>query len=156
MLMILSMVGLNQAVAGTTGQIYTSKGRTDLMFRVGTLNSLIYIAAIVTGLHWGTLGVVILYALADAIATPIDYFFSFRLIHLRFRTMALALWRPYACGLFMAIVVYCLANPCQSQLGRIPGLAALVGVGAVLYVGASLILNRAGVRAFTNLVRAKP
>lgn len=140
--MILALVGANQSVATTTGNIYTAKGRTDLMFWVGMFNSAIYVTGIIVGLRWGIIGVAACYGIADLIVTPIDFFFAFRLIKLRFRSVWAQTSRPLLSSVLMAALVYLTSPVVFGALNKAPALALLVAMGAGLYVAINWTTNR--------------
>jgi O-antigen/teichoic acid export membrane protein len=86
---ILAPVGMLQAIGTTTGQIYTAKGRTDLMLRWGVMVVPFVICSFVAGLPWGARGVAVAYAIVMFLQTYPLFKIPFRLIDLPVRE----LWR---------------------------------------------------------------
>ena len=59
LLQILCLASLMEVLARTTGMIFTSQGRTDLMFRWGVVSSITAIGSFFIGLPWGVRGITI-------------------------------------------------------------------------------------------------
>ena len=74
-LTILAPVGLAQSIVTTVGQIYTAKGRTDLMFKVGGTASVLCVISFFVGLPWGIRGVALSYAICVALLLLPSYIF---------------------------------------------------------------------------------
>ena len=71
----LGVAALIQPIANTTGWLFISQARTHDMFRYGLVASTIIVTAILTGLHWGALGVATMYALVwVTIVTPMLFY----------------------------------------------------------------------------------
>ena len=152
-LMIFALVGANQSLSTTTGNLYTAKGRTDLMFRVGFVNCSLYLVGIIAGLPWGVIGVALGYAVADAIATPIDYHFALPLIGL----CPWRIWKPMSgpliASVLMAAMLYLISPPLYLALGLRVGLAASVFSGATAYLVWNWVVNRGQLLALLELSR---
>jgi O-antigen/teichoic acid export membrane protein len=71
----LGIVGMVQPLTNATGWILISQGRTDVMFRLGIVTSLITVASFFVGLHFGgAVGLAAAYAIAESlIKAPIQY-----------------------------------------------------------------------------------
>jgi PST family polysaccharide transporter len=151
-LAILALVGGNQSIATNTGNIYMAKGRTDTMFRVGLLSSAIYLTGIIAGLKWGIVGVSIGYAIADAVATPIDYFFASRLLGASLHTLIAPTVRPLFCSVVMALSVLAATGPVLRSVGVVAGLVVLSAVGMLTYSVATWFFNRKQVLEFISVI----
>lgn len=64
---ILGIAGLVQPIANTTGWLFITQGRTADMFKWGMIGGGIIIIAIISGLHWGAIGVATSYSIANVI-----------------------------------------------------------------------------------------
>jgi O-antigen/teichoic acid export membrane protein len=72
LLAILAPVGLVQSIVSTVGYIYMAKGRTQLMFRVGMVVTVLTAASFLVGLRWGVVGVATAYTIVSlALALPV-------------------------------------------------------------------------------------
>jgi O-antigen/teichoic acid export membrane protein len=71
----LGIVGMVQPLTNATGWILIAQGRTDVMFRLGIVTSLITVAAFFVGLHFGgAVGLAAAYAIAESfIKAPIQF-----------------------------------------------------------------------------------
>jgi len=105
-LKVLCLLGLGQSIATTVGWIYTSQGRTDLMFRWGAFAGLVYWIAIIIGLHWGVLGVAWAYTLSCYIILwyP-SWAIPGRLINLSFTEMMKNLSSAFFCAVAMGFAI---------------------------------------------------
>lgn len=107
LIQILAPVGLIQSVQTCVGQIYTAKGRTELLFRWAIYCTAVCVTAFLIGIRWGIIGVASAYCIAyfvliayPALAVP------FRLIELRVRDYVWALVPQIAITLLMAAACY--------------------------------------------------
>ncbi|WP_109488120.1 lipopolysaccharide biosynthesis protein [Occallatibacter savannae] len=71
----LGIVGMVQPLSNATGWILIAQGRTDVMFRLGIVTSLITVGSFFCGLHFGgAVGLAAAYALVEAfLKAPIQY-----------------------------------------------------------------------------------
>jgi len=67
LLVVLAPVGMIQSIVTTTGSIYTAKGTTGLLFKIGTINAVVTVLSFVIGLSYGVIGVAVAYAVANAV-----------------------------------------------------------------------------------------
>jgi O-antigen/teichoic acid export membrane protein len=103
---ILAIVGMGSSVATTVGWLYTSMGRTDLMFKWAVLASPISLASFAIGVRWGALGV----AVACAVCFyGVFWYPMWRLAgsvaDLSFPTAMRALSGPFAASAVMVAIV---------------------------------------------------
>ncbi|HUF12925.1 MAG TPA: lipopolysaccharide biosynthesis protein [Longimicrobiales bacterium] len=94
LLQALSVAGIAQVMVITTGWIYQSVGRTDVMFRWGLVSAIVVAAAVVLGLRWEVEGVAVAYALASwALALP-ALLIAGALVDLHLDDLVRLLWPP--------------------------------------------------------------
>jgi hypothetical protein len=65
LLVIMSPIALVQSIVTTMGVIFTAKGSTSIMFKIGLLNAFATVISFVIGLQFGVKGVVTAYAFAN-------------------------------------------------------------------------------------------
>lgn len=135
-LMILAPVGLIQSVVNLVGQIYTAKGRTGLMFKIGAITSCVFVLSFVIGLPWGIRGVATAYAIATLLLLYPALAIPFRLIELRGRDWMRALAPIVGSTMAMVIVVAGarVAIRAHFELPPIADLLAFTALGAVAYM----------------------
>lgn len=80
---VFALIGLLQSVGSTVGWIYTSRGRTDIMFRWGIFSLLTGLPFFIIGLKWSIEGVAVAYALAGLLLTYPSFSIPFKLVDLR-------------------------------------------------------------------------
>ena len=104
-LKLLCVSGLFQSIGTTVGWIYTSQGRTDIMFRWGVASGIVRITAFVIGVHWGITGMAAAVVISGLVLWIPSWVIPGRLIHLRFSEMVKNLLSLFFSAIFMGIVV---------------------------------------------------
>ena len=135
LLVILAPVGLVQSIGSTVGSIYTAKGRTALMFRVGLAASVLVVASFVVGLRWGIVGVAASYAIMSfAIALPL-LGIATRLVELPVSTVLKTLAPVLGFALLMLVPVALLRLGLEkvAALPALMVLASTVALGLIVY-----------------------
>lgn len=67
LIMILAPVGMVQSIVSTTGSIYMAKGNTKLLFKVGSISTIITVAFFLAGIPFGVEGVAYGYLISNFI-----------------------------------------------------------------------------------------
>ncbi|MHB8173388.1 MAG: MOP flippase family protein [Nitrospirota bacterium] len=155
LLLILAPVGMIQSIVTTIGSIYTAKGRTDIMFRVGMATTILAVAAFFVGLRWGIIGVASAYGIVEVLATYPNMWFPYRLIDMKVRELAAVLWRPLICSVAMAAVVWLAGSMLPEDLNRTAYLVYLILTGIIAYTGLSWLFNRDDMRQTLTIVGVK-
>ncbi len=151
---VLAPVGLVQSVASTVGAIYMAKGRTDWLFRWGVLSAAVTISGFVIGLQWGVVGVAASYAVASLALLYPSFAIPFRLIDLAFRDLLRALRGVAAASLIMAASLVAVQLLLPGGLSPAAVLLVTVPLGAAIYLGAVLLLDRGTVLSVIRALRA--
>jgi O-antigen/teichoic acid export membrane protein len=142
LIQVLAPVGMLQSLGTTTGQIYTAKGRTDMLFVWGLAVSPVIVGGFYVGLHWGINGVAIAYAIVMALLAYPLFRIPFGLIGLPMRRFVQAL-APYlvAAGIMFS-AVFLISRSMESH-GVRPLVTLLVTVptGVILYLVAAVMLR---------------
>ena len=140
LLTVLAPVGMVQSVASTVGGIYMAKGRTQLMFRVGTAASILVVASFALGLRWGVLGVTTAYAIVSITITPFLLHIAISLIELPLSTLIRKLAPVLGFSLLMLLPVVLLrlalergAYPDSLILGSAVALGVMLHAVSLLY-----------------------
>ncbi len=143
LLIILSPLGMIQALATTVGNIYNAKGRTDWLFIWGIVTGFLAIIAFIIGLHWGIIGVASAYAIYYIFLVSYPCFaIPFRLIELPMSEFGLLILRPLVASLLMSIAILGIKILLPTTLVSVWILAILVLVGIISYLFASWWINR--------------
>lgn len=77
---ILSLWGLIFAIHHVNLNILKSKGRSDLYFRIGLIGNILVSVAIIIGIKWGIVGLVIGKVIVSYIGYSLGVYYSYRLI----------------------------------------------------------------------------
>jgi len=132
---ILCAVGLIQGIGSTVGWIYTSLGRTDIMFKWGVFAGIIYILSFLVGIHWGILGVAIAYVLSGyCVLWYPAWAIPGRLINLSFSEMFRNISGPLLCSLIMAACTAFLSTVLFQKYSQIVQLALMISFGIIIYL----------------------
>jgi O-antigen/teichoic acid export membrane protein len=142
-LTILAPVGMVQSIVTTVGQIYMAKGRTDLMFKVGSTAIILFVISFFVGLPWGTRGIASSYAICNALVVLPLLHIPFRLIDLRLIDLWHALKGIAASTVLMAAVVIACRKAVAGYVHMPPvvDLFLFTATGAVVY-GVTTFLQR--------------
>jgi O-antigen/teichoic acid export membrane protein len=144
LIQILALVGLLHSIATTTGWIFMSQGRTDVMLRWSVLWTTIYAISFAVGLRWNVVGVAAAYTIATySLAYP-SFAIPFRLIELKvsyffaqLRTIILATLILGAIALSVRVYL--------EKLGGMPQVVILIivtALGLLSYLGLMYVLDR--------------
>ncbi|MBB5392874.1 MULTISPECIES: MOP flippase family protein [unclassified Herbaspirillum] len=153
----LAPVGFIQSVISTTGAIFMTSNRTDLLLRIGVLSTVVQIAAFFVGAHWGVEGVAIAYLAASVVNAWPALHYSGRLIGVGFGDLLRVLYRSLLLTLAMcAAVRYVHMGLMAAGWSELDSLAINVILGAGVYLVGSLLANRPQVGHFISFFRRRP
>lgn len=102
----LALVGAIQSVVVTTGDIFQSQGRPDIMLKWTCINSPLIALSFWVGLRWGILGVAMAYAVMNVLLWSIIHGIANRLIELKNWRFWQALFPAMRASFFMAAGIY--------------------------------------------------
>ena len=107
------LTGLGHSIGTTTGWIYYSQGRTDIMFKWGVFAGTVRLIAMILGLRWGIMGVAFSHVISTyVILTYPGWRLAGSLINMRFTEMTFNLLAPLLCagamGIFLALLGFSL------------------------------------------------
>ena len=131
---IFCLIGLYQSITTTIGWLFTSQGRTGLMFGIGLAESTITVLTVVVSIRWGIWGVAWGYLLVNVIMCFPNWLIAGRLVDLRIFSVARHLAPTFACAATMGVVVWALGVLIYPAFTDLECLLVQVFVGAVLYV----------------------
>lgn len=156
-LKLLCIVGAIQSIGTVGGIIYNSQGRPDLTLKIGVFSSSLVVAAFITGIHWGLLGLIYAYIAVTIPVFLVGQYFSNRLIGVRMLSIFRSLAPAAACS---AVMVAALAGSklmwSSLRLDIEYVLIALVTTGIATYVlFASKVLKVPEITEALRLVRKK-
>ena len=104
---VLCFAGLAQSVYNTASWIFLSRGRPDILFRLGILSMLVRVAGVLIGMQWGLLGVAWAYVLGGYLCLLYPTWSSAgHLIGLRFAELLKNVAGPFYCAACMAAAIW--------------------------------------------------
>lgn len=154
----LAPIGLIQSMTSTTGPVFMSTGRTDVMFKLGLASTVLFVVAFIVGAHWGGIeGVVMAYAVANAVNVTVVALSMNRLMPLGLAGLRRHLGPPLLSALAMAVVMVeidlWLAAQSAHPVVRL-ACAGVVGLG--VYLGLLKLVFRRDFDALRQLVNLTP
>ena len=103
LLKVFAPLGMAQSVYTLVGLIYTTKGRTGLLFAWGLFSSTIYVLSFVIGVRWGIQGVASCYAIAWTLVAIPGLYIPLRLVDLTVPGLCSSLWPTLGASLAMTV-----------------------------------------------------
>jgi PST family polysaccharide transporter len=153
LIMILSPAGTVFSISSVTGIIYTTKGRTDLLFYWNLFSSTIIISSFLVGLIWGITGVATAYAISSILLAYPSFAIPFKLIDLSvikfFRSL-----RPYfGASVLMGLVLIC-CRIFLEKVGFSPFVVLVVcsAIGIITYALTIIIIRPPAFQDLQKLV----
>jgi PST family polysaccharide transporter len=131
---VFSILGALQSIGTTSGWLYQSQGRTDIMFRWGLVCGSIYIVSFIVGLRWGAFGVAAAYTVANFVLWYPNWSIPARIIDLSFTTMLRSLAPQFYGAATMALAVWAFGLLLPNSWSYAAHLALQVSFGAAVYV----------------------
>jgi O-antigen/teichoic acid export membrane protein len=149
LIQILAIVGVIQTLCNPAGWIYTSQGRTDLMFWWGVGGAGALVVSIAIGIMLGSLETMAwAYLVGNVVITFPCLAIPGRLIGMKVRDVFGVVAGNFACAIGMTAVVWLVGRLLPSSLPPLVALSVLVVVGVVSY---GVLAWRARLSALTDL-----
>jgi PST family polysaccharide transporter len=105
-LQLLCFAGLAQSTYSTASWIFMSQGRTDVLFRLGILSTVVRATGVLIGAHWGLMGVAWAYVLGGYVFVWYPVWSSAgRIVNLRFSALLRNVAGPFACAAAMGVAL---------------------------------------------------
>jgi len=155
-LQILAFVGAMQVLINSTGWIFTSQGRTDLMLKWGVRFSIVVVASFAAGLAMGSVRAVALcYCVANVLFIYPWLAVAGRVIDVKFKEILATVAAPFVCSLAMAMIVAGVHLLLPSVWQPWKTLATLVSVGVLVYGTIICLFKPFALLDFKQLIREK-
>jgi PST family polysaccharide transporter len=152
LIQIFALAGLEQSIDTNVGWIFTSQGRTDMMFKLGIFTTVLVVVSFVVGLPYGVEGVVIAYTVAIYLKAYPVFAIAFRLIDMTVRYALAPLWSVTLAALTLGIVAFLLQISLE-KLGVTQDLTILAVVTAASLLTYSVVLFLLDKELFSGIVR---
>ena len=133
---ILVIFGLVSSLTALQGSIFLSKGRTDLLFRIGVCSSIACTVAIIIGTKWGLLGVITALTIIMTIIGYISQIIVNQLIKLPLKDFFGSLRTPFIASIVMGtVLLFCRDKIAAiNSLSHLQMLLVMIPVGALIYL----------------------
>ena len=147
-LRILCIVGLLQSVVSTTGWIYNSQGRTDLLLKWGICTTCIGIISFLIGIKFGSIiAVAYCYLTANICLLYHNIIIPGKLIGLNFREVVSAIKGPFFCGILMGIML-AFSGSYMVNCSHVLQLIINIVLGVIFYI---LLMAFFKVKAYSDI-----
>lgn len=153
LLMILSLVGLQQSIVTTVGSIYLAKGTTGMMFWIGGINAVVTVLFFIGGVWFGIRGMAIAYLIANLLMLYPNLHYAWRQIDLGVAEGLRELLPFLLSAGVMGLIVSAVGSAELLQVFA-PALQLflLVALGGLVYTGLLLICSRTRLLCLLALV----
>ncbi len=131
----LAPIGFLQSLISTTGTVFMSTGRTDLMMRLGLLGTVLQVGSFFIGVRWGIEGVAICYLVANVLNGIPHFYFATKQLHSNLGHLLQAVWQPVVFSLLMVAALYPLYQLLLNGNITVQIVFATVVLGGVLIFG---------------------
>ncbi|MBM0103186.1 lipopolysaccharide biosynthesis protein [Steroidobacter sp. S1-65] len=131
----LAPIGFIQSLVSAGGVVFQALGRTDLLFRLGVLSSVLHVAGFISGVHWGLMGVAAAYFVVTLVNSVISLGVLLHLMQQSVPRLLGAVLPAIAKSLIMATLLH--FADIELQALQLPPLARLIGLsagGAVIFL----------------------
>ncbi|MET0534497.1 MAG: oligosaccharide flippase family protein, partial [Steroidobacter sp.] len=102
----LAPIGFIQSLVSAGGIVFQALGRTDLLFRLGVLSSILHVAGFISGVHWGLTGVAAAYLLVTLVNSVISLGVLLHLMQQTVPRLLGAIVPAIAKAVIMATLIY--------------------------------------------------
>lgn len=140
-LRILWACALLQCVVQLAGVVFTSQGRTDLMFKLAIVWTGTVVVGFVIGLHWGLTGVAVAYTCCNALNAIPVFVFSGRLIGVSLRDVGRVLVGAGVASTVTGASVWAVERYLKTTVGAPLQLVVGVSAGIAVYLLAVYVLS---------------
>lgn len=147
----LAPVGFIQSLTSTTGAVLMARGRTDVLFYLGIVGTILVVAAFLIGVQWGVAGVAAGYCVQNVVEFLPVFYIVFRVLGEDLSRFLRTILLPIALTVAMLVVVWICRD--LLSLSELPALAQLVLlslVGAVTYAALGFAFAR---QSFGDVLR---
>lgn len=130
----LAPVGFIQSLTSTTGSVLMARGRTNVLFYLGIVGTILVVAAFLIGVQWGVVGVAAGYCIENVVEFVPVFYIVFRELGQDLSRFFRTILVPASLSIVMVIVVWiCKELLPLLQLPALTQLVLLALVGAVTY-----------------------
>jgi PST family polysaccharide transporter len=155
-LQLFCLSGVMESIGATAGWLFTSQGRTDLMFKWGMYIAVVRTVSAAIGLQWGMMGVAVAYTVSSYVFLWYPgWSIPARLVGLRFLDMFKYILSPLACALGMAALVAATSAVIGDSLPHWATLLILITVGVACQYLLMRLFRIAGYKDLVDVVRAE-
>lgn len=156
LLMILSLVGLQQSIVTTVGSIYLAKGTTGTMFWIGGINAVVTVLFFLGGVWFGIRGMAIAYLIANLLMLYPNLHYAWRQIELGVAE-GLGELMPFLVTAIIMGVGVVVADRLGLFASFLPvfELGFLVLLGVLIYSAVLIVWARPRILALVNLLRRR-
>jgi PST family polysaccharide transporter len=139
LIQIFALAGIEQSIGTNVWWIFTSQGRTDVMFKLSIFTTVVVVISFLVGLRGGVGGVVIAYTVALYLTAYPIFAIAFPLIDMKVKYALAPLWSVTLAALTLGLVAFLLQISLE-KLGVTQNLTILAIVTAASLLIYSVVL----------------
>jgi O-antigen/teichoic acid export membrane protein len=152
LIQIFAFAGIVSSIRTNVWWIFTSQGRTDVMFKLSIFTTVVVLISFVVGLRAGVEGVVLAYTVAILLTAYPNFAIAFRLIDMKVKYFVAKLWSVTLAALTLGIVASLLRISLE-KLGVTQDLTILAIVTAASLLIYSVVLFLLDKELLVGIVR---
>lgn len=153
---ILSLVACLQTLSSTVGPIYLAAGRTKLLLAWGAIVTALTVLGFLVGLRWGIIGVAAGYAVTQLIVVYPSLRIPLRLIDIPVSAAISVVRTSFVLSCAAGLVSLAAGFLLDPSRDHFVVLFLQLSLGALVYLGGSMLLNRGQVRLAVAILRGRP
>jgi len=154
LIMFLAPVGIMQSLITTTGTIYLTKSKPDLMLIMGLIWGVISVSAILIGLMWDIEGIAAAYLIANIIWFIPSMKVPMQLISADLSDALILIAKTLIISLVMALGIY-LFSRIELDISQLIYFILKILVGIIIYVSITLIARKEEILSLLTIIRNK-
>jgi O-antigen/teichoic acid export membrane protein len=152
----LAPVGFLQSLISTTGSVFMSTGRTDLMMRLGLLGTILQVGSFFIGVNWGIEGVACCYLIANILNGIPHFYFAVKQLHSNLMGLVRAIWQPVLFSIVMVAILYVLYFwLLRKEMSQQALFVVIAVAGAAIYSALTFTFSKALVQDCKRMIGMK-
>ncbi|WP_051089135.1 lipopolysaccharide biosynthesis protein [Hirschia maritima] len=153
-LQILAPLGAIQSLSSTQGAIYMALGRTDILFKISSITTVVSILGFLIGVQWGLKGVAIAYLITTTCLQPYTFTRLLPLLELPVQKMLGSIQFQFLASMIMGIIVIIVYHLSAIQsFDKLLQVIFLVPIGCISYLSAIWFLDKTLIKEFLRLFK---
>ncbi|WP_237461825.1 polysaccharide biosynthesis C-terminal domain-containing protein [Pluralibacter gergoviae] len=140
---VLAPIAILQSLVSTTGAVFMSQGKTNLLFRVSIFNAILQIGSFIVGSFYNIDILIKLYLIANIIIFVPNMLLAIRILGGRWKDLLLIIYKPLIASIIMYFVILFCKSIVYLEIPTLTfRLVCYIFWGLFIYVSCLCILER--------------